>query len=722
MNSSSNGLIMHFISPDAIQRSLAAKSIAVDEKTKQKIVDAFKPNNPAGKINVLINKLNNAKQAYQLYPGLTKKQRDELSLLIKLEKEFKERHQQKIATHEDYKKFIEVQHNILPLQQMMTWWNANHIAFMDDDFWKKLSNAAKTQSKKNKEAEKQKRKRLHKLVDIKEDYNNYQPYYALSSDDLLTFYHDNILPLEEAVKNLFIHHSKEKKPYHAVFANYLVSVQQAIEAEKKLILYSMLYRLKCTAHYKSNDCDDLMAYTCDRVYYHANIKQQDHKIIPAKRKGLSPDLIKQFYKLIEDYAKQHPEDTLLKNKSTQIRKKPAQTAAQEKPTENKLITSTQHHAELGHLILSIEDIITTINSDDPITIGNITAFLTHFERTVLSTTDQLLLTNASAFDFKTLLICNNALYNCLCPRIKSLVLAANKDQLDTNPNWYHLANHLGSRRSMHDLATTLSEQNTTPEFQQIMRFSTHFSEVKHKLNTSIKSSLLKEAHISITPDNHLSFPLHLQTQPLSNQQLLDLWTVCAKKLKTNHITTSYDPIYALKMTKYLTHISDQAFLKSQEDDAFREKFIKLLFIINTIKTDMTNCLRQQARSTRFHYLFSGQMNADAVLKPVISVINKILALELNHKLDSYIKNYADDHSKLSILTALRTKLNAITEEGHSAESLPEAIDVIIKTATLDNKLANAHRFNRSLQSFAKLSKQYFEIGNEQASINSRNVI
>ncbi len=724
MNSSFKGSIIKPLFAEDIRQFIAAKSVIIDDKTKRKIEAVSRPNSPYGKINRLIVEFNTARQICSLLPGLTRKQREELSRLVELEKEFKQRHQQKQAKPDDYKNFIAVQRKILPLDQTVTWWNSNHETFMNDDFWKKLNNTAKMQSKNHKESESEKRKRLHKLVDIKEDYNNYQAYYAYSSEDLIDLHHRFVLPLENAVRNLVLHHAKQKKPYHAVIVEYLSSLLRTLEDENKLMIYSMAYRLKCADYFKSNNCDDLMAYTLSRVYHHANIPKQDNKITPARRSGLTPDQIKLFCRLIQEHAKSHPDDALIQSKleelsdyfypSKQASDKKLKRANSEepvqKPEQHPATILTQHHSDLGHLILSIEDAVNTINNSDAINTSNLGEFIAQYEATILTTTELLLSSNSTAFDFKTLLLCSNALYSFLCPRIKGMLLAANGNEIENNPHWYHLANHLGSHHSMQNMLETIPIQGTSPQFKEVLRFSTHFARVKHKLNHSIKSSLLKEANISIAPDNNKSFPDFLQT--LSSQQLLDFWSVCAKKLKTNHVISPYDPLYALKMAKYLTHASSIIYTKAQNDHRLREKFIRMLPILNTIRADINTCLQKQARSTQFHYLFSGQMNADTILNPVINVIDKILTLQLKYKLESYIKNYANDEAKLAVLMTLRNKLNDVIEGRQHSQSLPDTIDTIVKEAA-DNKAVHSYPFNRSLQNFSALSKQYFAGDNER---------
>lgn len=700
------------------------KRTQLDDKTKQAIQTALTSRQDLATLSTLINKLNEAKDTINLLHGLTSEQKAELRRLISREREFKLRHQQRIAQHEDYKQFIVEQHKILPLQQLITWWDNNHEAFMKDEFWEKTAIAAKVQSAKRKESEKRKRRRLHRLLDVREDFKHYESYYGFTGEDLLHFNTSFLDYLSEIIQKLL----KNRRAYPVMITEYLSAILRGIENEKKLIVYSMIYRLQCAEYYKDKTCDDLMTYTCDRIYHYASLQKDEKKLQPPKRCGLTPQLSETFKQHIHAYAKAHPDDRLVRHKikDIQLLSAPSDQAASpailpnvvnntQKQNTGEIASSANLTPDLGRLVLAIEDANNILSNPKALTAENVAAFLAKFNDEILTPIDSILLSINQPLEFRHLMQFKLILQYCLQPPLKKLILSANQAELEANPYWYHLTNHLGSRHDITELASLISTQETSASFNQLLEFADHFSKSKHRLNQGIQSQLLQESGLDakLPPSNDRKLTALLQTEEVKNKDLLTLWTACAKKLKLNHLIQHYDIVYAVNLLKYLAKVSNEILHRSANDPAFCHQAIKTFAILDEIKQDLDKCLQQEARTNRFHYLFSGRINQESLLKPLTQPLDKIYAIDLAHKLDEYIKDYARYEKKQTILTTLRAKCLAVIEDKTAPLTITEAFADALKDINENGHFAASYRFKRRLNNLSTLSKQYFAPMNER---------
>lgn len=700
------------------------RHVPLNDKARLAIQAALTSRQELITLNILIGKLNEAKETINLLHGLTSEQKAELRKLISREKEFKFRHRQRIAQHDDYKQFIVEQYKILPLQQLITWWDNNHESFMKDEFWEKTTLAAKAQSAKRKESEKRKRKRLHHLLDVREDFKHYESYYGFTGEDLLHFNTSFLDYLAELIQQLL----KKRRTYPVMIAEYLSVILRSIENEKKLIIYSMIYRLQCAEYYKDKTCDDLMTYTCDRIYQYTSLQKDDKKIQPPKRCGLTPALSEAFKQHILAYAKSHPDDRLVRHKIKDIEYLSApsdQTAAPvalpavanntAKQNTNTPANTNHLTPDLGRLILAIEDVNHLLANPTTLTAENITAFFAKFNDDILNPVDKILLSINQTLTFPHLMQFKLILDYCLQPCLKMLILSANQVELDTHPYWYHLSNHFGSRKDISALPNLISSQETSASFNHMLEFATHFTKTKHRLNQAIQSHLLQEsglgAKLPLSNDSKLT--RLLGTDDVNNNDLLTLWTTCAKKLKLNHVIQHYDLVYAVNLLKYLTKISNEILRRAANDPALCHQAIKSFAILNEVKQDLDKCLQQEARTNRFHYLFNGRINQESLLKPLIQPLDKIYLLDLTNKLDDYIKDYARYEKKRAILMALRAKCAEAIDNKCSPLTVIENFNSALNDVNEDKYFAASCRFKRRLGNLFTLSKQYFAPVNER---------
>lgn len=700
------------------------KHAPLNDKTKQSIQKTLSTRKDLITLATLIIKLNEAKDTINLLHGLTQEQKAELKLLISREREFKRRHREHIAEHDDYKQFIVEQHQILPLQQLITWWDNNHESFMKDEFWEKTTLAAKAQSARRKESEKRKRRRLHRLVDVREDFKQYESYYGFAGEDLLQFNKNFLGFLTELITKML----KNRRSYPTPIADYLSLILSGIENEKKLIIYSMIYRLECAEYYKDQTCDDLMAYTCDRIYKYASLQRDEKKLQPPRRCGLTPLLAETYKQHIHAYAKAHPDDRLIshKLKSIQLLSTPSDSTKSPTTLNNATTPLTKSSSsssinpdsltpDLGRLILAIEDTSIILNNSKKLTPENILSFIEKFNTEILIPIDNILLSINQTLSFRHFMQFKLILDYFLQPHLKGLLLTANKAELSTNPYWYHLVNHLGSRKNISELITLTSTQDNSAAFNHVLEFAAHFSKSKHRLKKNIESQLLQEAGLDkkLPLPNEIKLTALLCASDVENKDLLKLWTICANKLKLNHLVDNYDLAYAVNLIKHLGKISNEILHRSINDPIFCHQAIKSFAILDEIKPDIEKCLQQEARTNRFHYLFSGSIDQETLLKPLIHPLNKIYALDLAHKLDNYSKDYARYDKKLAIITSLRTRCSEIIDDKSPASALTEDIHTILNQLTDNNKFSNSYRFQRRLNDLAILSKHYFAPVNQR---------
>lgn len=296
--------IFHYISN--------VKKHNLSEKLKSQIEQAFHESELLA-LSRLIDAANTAKDTHEALAGLTTEQKARLHMLIENQKQFHALYDKQKANHADYKQFLAEQQELARLQQKMDWWKINAAALNKPEFWENVLNVAKMQSEKNHETEKEKRKRMHQITDVREDYQKYKTYMGLTNDDLLNLHDVYFAQIEEQIHTIL----SKRKTWPAMLTEYVSLLLTTLEKEQKQVMYSMLFRMQSADYYKDIQCDDLLAFSCKRIYSHANIQVNQSGIKPPRRRGLSADHLLTFARQIRYYHQSH-RDEFIREKMSQI--------------------------------------------------------------------------------------------------------------------------------------------------------------------------------------------------------------------------------------------------------------------------------------------------------------------------------------------------------------------------------------------------------------------
>lgn len=290
------------------------KKLNLTDSARNEIERSFGRYDELQRLADLMTEINLVAKGYEQLGGLTEQQKELMSQLIAEEQSYHERYDARKATHRDYKKYIADQQTLSRLRQTLEWWKLNNEEIQSDTFWESLNVATKKISKNNHESSRKARKRLHKILDIKEDYEKYQPYMLYTAENLIAFYNDHLLPLETIILSI----QKKRRQLPVMISEYLGYLLNQLQEQKKLIIYSAIFRLKAAEYFNDVGCDDLMSYTSNRIYSYANVYINRSGNIPSRRRSLNPEKLNQLVDMIRGYQRSNNICEEINSKSNEL--------------------------------------------------------------------------------------------------------------------------------------------------------------------------------------------------------------------------------------------------------------------------------------------------------------------------------------------------------------------------------------------------------------------
>lgn len=325
---------------------------------------------------------------------------------------------------------------------------------------------------------------------------------------------------------------------------------------------------------------------------------------------------------------------------------------------NFILNDTQNDSELHALIVRLLHIMKKIETKGIITPATIPSYLSFFDNEILTKLESSIENHSDHYSFQVLSALANFLYYLTSDSLKLTLLHFIQPQLNTNPYWFTLINHLGEAEATRDLThkiTTLKNSALiSNEFTGILAFSERLAHVKQQTNAAIRQRLLVEAGIALTAkDSHIESKRLLSSTAISSSQLLKLWSVCAGKLQLDALPIHVSKQYIHSLLKFLTHINRQILLRVQTDHALLYDYIKLFKLLPEIKSAMHFTFdRQPDHIPHYHFaLWSTITESEKILSPLTVITEQPLALEMMFKVEKYVlQKIATD--KLNVFKAL----------------------------------------------------------------------
>lgn len=264
---------------------------------------------------------------------------------------------------------------------------------------------------------------------------------------------------------------------------------------------------------------------------------------------------------------------------------------------------------------------------------------------------ETIIKNDCQFSFQILAFIANVLYLLISPTLKQLLLKANEAQLGSNLYWLKLINHLDNAKTIRYLEEAICHTqdiaNADAAFFETISFASRFITLKRTTQFALKHSLLKEAGIEMSQIN-LEDKNCLASALITNTHLLNLWKLCAEKLKKEQFPLIITPRFFHVMIKFMSQIADIILSRSEKHPKLLLQFANLLTCIPTIYV-AAQSLSENIRTSGSQLtlrLWPTPNQTEQIMEPLYEIDKTVFLMQLQKELQSYVKKFIPQ-SKLS---------------------------------------------------------------------------
>lgn len=298
-----------------LQFAMRAQKTPLNEMQKEQLLSAFTNNKSLNELAVMLNEFLELKYNFAARAGLSNKQFEHLRVLIEEKKHLREAHEKDKYNMGINKSIMANAKASLPFEHILEWWTNASNRLNTTECWENFLKACTHESKYNKEPENTLKNRWRDINYIKSEWETYSAFAGYSSENLLEFYSHYLAVMEATL----INHLNNKHKLPALIHSYLETILGQLQDLKKQMIYSMLYRMRCAEYYNDAKCDDLLAYTCDRIEQKTNIHLNKTGKIPNRRRTLDANCLARFDRIIQDYCQANPNEMSIKAMFMQLR-------------------------------------------------------------------------------------------------------------------------------------------------------------------------------------------------------------------------------------------------------------------------------------------------------------------------------------------------------------------------------------------------------------------
>lgn len=688
-------------------------------------------------LSLLINKFIQLKHDHDALQGLTPAQVARLNVLITNRKNFLEERKKKEFDTHAYATFITNEKEIVPLTKTLDYWSANTTSLKKLELWEDITTLTISEAEKNGESPDLQKNRLHKLSDIKNEWTTHQVFSGYSSENLNIFYKDYLCVLENSIADDL----DAKHNYPVVVNNYIEFLLFQVHELKKQAVNSMLYRLYAAEYFNDMTCDDVLFYTTDKIDRQCNITTNGMGKKPALRKSLTPELIREFIKTIETFCKENKNEKTLLFSLKQLHMEKLQ---------NHFIATPEPAIKTDAAIQQqIDTLLENIFSHDEFDPGTMQSLFQHHSDPLFCNTDILerieksLFINKTGLDFNALCAVANLLLYLASDDVKISLLNTYRRQLNENPYWLALVNHLGDKSILASIEYTINIDNTIPhqpEFFSLLEFAKHLSKLKHSVNEMMKLSILREAHISPVVTEKINVQEILHSTSVSDKQLLELWSACANKLTKDYLRSGMKLSYANFLVKILDKTAEEIFIRCAENHSLIQQFTARLQQIPAIVTTIRTVFNDTDNDIS---LWANRPTSGLLLQTVFTMVKKACVLELTQHTEQYaqkklshekfiaFKRTSNDATYTNIAT-LKTQLGikddvsatmmyytmkiyicllAVGENKANLNAFPALVESLLENVSIDDQFSVNNNYTIFLRELLALSAKSLSILN-----------
>jgi hypothetical protein len=410
--------------------------------------------------------------------------------------------------------------------------------------------------------------------------------------------------------------------------------------------------------------------------------------------------------------------------------------------------------KLQNLILSIIQSIYKMTCGEWPEQQDINKYLSYLCNATLSDLENFMATNKSDLHFKDLSAISNLVFYLTSSELKQLLLIANKDNLEKNPYWLRLINHLSDGYVIRDIEESPYDfYSRDSGFHDVFLFAKRLTTIKRMTNQAIKRCLLVEAGITPLDNESTNLSTIIHEKKIKDTALIKLWSVCIKKLQQDHLTAEVKPPYLYFMIKFLIEISDAILLQARNNPALLHRFMKLFHLIPIVKDGLQHHVSHLSKSEKLSStLWADIPDTEKILFMLGSIVDRSFALSLMQKIETYvskkipeanllafkaigenpllgdktetlsldvgrtktalgIKNDIDTQKVIGMIKVY-AKLSLILRKGQGMQSLPRLIKNIVEEAKLSPDLVKAKNYLQQLDEIRRLSEKYFVAKND----------
>lgn len=391
---------------------------------------------------------------------------------------------------------------------------------------------------------------------------------------------------------------------------------------------------------------------------------------------------------------------------------------------------------LHNLILTFTKAIKSCEEKDILSEKNIGQFIQFCDREILEKIQSALNQPNYTADFKTLHTLANLLIPLSSDSFKHMLLLAHQNEINENPLWLSLVNHIDERKFILQLEESLNGRPPSVEFDAVLQFAKKLSSLKHSTHHLIKQHFFRDNKIG---GSKLNKPEHsLVPANLPNKQILKTWQACVVKLCDNELCESAKPRYVNFLIKFVTKVSNEILLRSHKDKTLLSGFIKQLEYLPQLKKSLAGVLSSNLNSPAAHRasgLWPALSEFDASFKPLQTISEQAYALQLLQLTEDYIESKVpapklsvfkeacndtnidrakkiksllkikDDGKAIRLINAhtLLIKLQEIVTNKHSLQSFNTLLQIIVKEANENTTIAKSKGYTKFLQTLRSLA-------------------
>lgn len=303
-----------------IQFAIRTQKEPLNENQKEQLSSLFKDDKSLNELALMLNDFIQIKNNYAARAGLSNSQFDRLKDLVEERqylRELRETDKYNIAINQS---IIANAKKSLPLEHILEWWTSAVDKLNSAEMWESFHKAAASE-----------------INNLKNEWETYSDYAGYSSANLLEFYREYIVVTEERL----VCELKSRHKLPVIICRYLENIISRLQKLKKQVIYSMLYRLRCAEYYNDMACDDLLAYTCDRIEQNTQIKLNKKGKIPRRRRSLTLQILPEFIQCIDKFCRDNPHEKTMRALFMQLR-------VQNRPLELNSSEETPSHPALNY--------------------------------------------------------------------------------------------------------------------------------------------------------------------------------------------------------------------------------------------------------------------------------------------------------------------------------------------------------------------------------------